>query len=231
MNKIFCIGDGYAYGHIWPEWPQILQALLPNYEVVLISGIGAGNEFLTSELLALGNAIQKHTVIFQWADPYRLDKLVQDYQWTGIGELDQVYHFNFYRREDRTWWLSSASKNSYIQEYHNFYIQDKQAELRLHNQKILIENYLQNNQCKYYFTSTHAQMNFSSEARFNLTRGNEIQPMPIVHYHFVMEILLPNIGIAYDKSRAEVLQQRISNQTWVAYNPDRAEIWQKLTEF
>jgi hypothetical protein len=46
MKKIFCFGDGFATGHIWPEWPQILQALVPNCQVVVTAGIGAGSEFL-----------------------------------------------------------------------------------------------------------------------------------------------------------------------------------------
>ena len=45
MNKIFCFGDGFATGHIWPEWPQILQELAPQYQVINTAGIGAGSEF------------------------------------------------------------------------------------------------------------------------------------------------------------------------------------------
>jgi len=48
MDTIFCFGDGFATGHLWPEWPQILQALLPNYTVITTAGIGAGDEFLVS---------------------------------------------------------------------------------------------------------------------------------------------------------------------------------------
>jgi hypothetical protein len=43
-NKIFCLGDGYAHGHIWPEWPQILQAIIPDYEIVTLSGYDPDRE-------------------------------------------------------------------------------------------------------------------------------------------------------------------------------------------
>lgn len=230
-NKIFCIGDGYAYGHIWPEWPQIIQALLPQYKIVLISGIGAGNEFLISKFLELGKEIQNQKVIFQWADAFRFDKLVQDSSWISLGESDPVYHFNFYQSNDKNWWLSSDSQNIKVQEYHNFYIQDKQAKLRLQNQKTLVEHYLQNNQCDYYFTSTQEQMKFNNDSRFDQLASKEIQPTPMVHFYFVVEVLLPAISITCDTDRADMLKQRIANQNWIAYDPDRIEIWQKMSIF
>jgi len=230
-NKIFCIGDGFAHGHIWPEWPQIMQALLPQREIVLISGIGAGNEFLINEFLELGKEIQHQKVIFQWADAFRFDKLVQDSSWISLGESDPVYHFNFYQSNDKNWWLSSDSQNIKVQEYHNFYIQDKQAKLRLQNQKTLVENYLQNNQCDYYFTSTKEQIKFNNDSRFNRLTSKEIQPTPMVHFYFVTEVLLPAISITCDAERVNILKQRIANQNWIAYDPDRIEIWQKISIF
>lgn len=229
-NKIFCLGDGYAHGHIWPEWPQILQAIIPDYEIITLSGIGAGNEFLINSLVSQGNSIQFQSVIFQWADYKRFDKLIQDQEWIRIGQADTTYHFNFYTKSDQIWWLSSASSNESIQKYHDFYVQDKQAILRMQNQQILIENYLQNNQCRYYFTSTKDQMNFSKKNRFSKARGNEIQPNPLVHFYFVVEILLPGLHIDFDQTRADALRQMIENQHWVAYDPDREEIWKMIVE-
>lgn len=229
-NKIFCLGDGYAHGHIWPEWPQILQAIVPDYEIVVLSGVGAGNEFLINRLLSQRNSIQSQTVIFQWADCKRFDKLVQDQEWINIGQADTTYHFNFYTKYAQTWWLSSASDSDSIQKYHNFYIQSKQAFLRMQNQQILIENYLQNNRCNYYFTSTNNQKNFSQKDRFKSVRGSEVQPGPLVHFYFVVEVLLPGVHIDFDQDRADTLRQRIEKQHWVAYDPDREEIWKIIVE-
>jgi hypothetical protein len=230
MNKIFCLGDGYAHGHIWPEWPQILQALLPDYEIVVLSGIGAGNEFLINNLLAQGDSIQSQSVIFQWADCQRFDKLVQDQEWIEIGRSDPVYHFNFYSIKDQNWWLSSASTNEKIRQYHNFYIQNEQSLLRFCNQKILVENYLQNNQCNYYFTSTQKQMYFSKDNRFKEILSKEVQPLPLIHFYFSIEILLPNLNIIFDQKRAAILKEKIENQNWTPYDPNREEIWKKIVE-
>lgn len=230
-NKIFCFGDGYAHGHIWPEWPQILEALLPEYKVIVRTGVGAGNEYLISELLALRDDIRNQHILFQWAFHNRFDKLVQDDQWKTIGEKDSIYSFNFYQHENRNWWLSSASTNSVIKKYHNFYIQDKQSELRYQNQQILLENYLQNNNCNYYFTSTEMQSDFSNQTKFTSIRGNEVQPSPILHFFFVTDIILPAINLMYSTTRAETLKNRILNQPWVAYDPDRTEIWEKIKDF
>jgi hypothetical protein len=226
INKIFCLGDGYAHGHLWPEWPQILQALLPNYEIVTGTGIGAGNEFLIDQLLNFD--CRNHSVIFQWADPNRFDKLIQDSQWQILAQNDPVYHFNFETNRSGTWWLSSASKNKKIQEYHEFFVQNCQSELRLKNQQILVENYLQNQNCQYWFTSTQQQESFCKTHSNSYQRDNEVQPHPIMHYHFVVDCIKPALNLPIDLELQELLEKIIKQTTWIAYDPDRKEIWETI---
>ena len=229
MNKIFCLGDGYAHGHIWPEWPQILQALCPEYTIVPVTGIGAGNEILISQLLTQNISNQK--VIFQWAQHNRFDKLLQDNDWKQIAESDSVYHFNFYKTIDQTWWLSSASQQPEIKKNHDFYIQEEQSKLRYQNQQMLVKTYLEFNRAEYYFTSTEAQENFSRQSRFDHVRGTEIQPSPIVHFFFVTEQLAPAINLKIDENLVEILKNKIQNHKWVPYDPDREEIWNNMSKF
>ena len=119
MKKIFCFGDGFATGHIWPEWPQILQTLVPDYQVVITAGIGAGSEFLVSGFVDQICNMRDSTVIFQWPQANRFDKLIEDASWKSIIASDPVYHFNVvHDMYDRNWWLSSASKDQTIIEYH-----------------------------------------------------------------------------------------------------------------
>ena len=136
QNKIYCLGDGYAHGHIWPEWPQLLRCLFPTHEITCITGIGAGNEFLISNLLEYD--ISDCSVIFQWAQPSRFDKLIEDSSWKVHIDNDTVYNDNMINN----WWLSSASTNQHVKTYHSFFIQSAQANLRLKVQKQLIESYL-----------------------------------------------------------------------------------------
>ena len=230
MNNIFCFGDGYAHGHIWPEWPQILRALLPDYQTSTHTGIGSGNEYLITLLLDLGNKIDGQTVIFQWAQTGRFDKLIEDTDWLERAKNDPVYHFNFYDSPHGTWWLSSGSQDTKIQEYHNFFVQAEQDALRLANQKTLVENYLKQHNCKYLFVSTDAQELFCSTHAFKEFRGNEVQPAPLLHLCYVKEVLLPGMDITVSPERMDRLETLIKQHSWQAYDPDRAEIWQKISE-
>jgi len=226
MNKIYCLGDGYAHGHIWPEWPQILQVLLPDYEIITGTGVGAGNEFLIDTLLNFD--CQNQIVIFQWAQPYRFDKLLQDEQWKNLAAQDPVYHFNFENNASGTWWLSSNSQNARIQEYHEFFIQNHQANLRLASQKTLVENYLQNKKCRYWFTSTQQQEKFCRSHPDKIRRGSEIQPSPIMHFYFVVECIRPALNLTVDSQLQSATYALIAQHEWAAYDPDRESIWQEI---
>jgi len=231
MNSIFCFGDGYAHGHIWPEWPQILQALLPNYQIIISTGIGAGNEFLIDMLLQQGNQIKDQTVIFQWAQTGRFDKLIEDKNWLDRAASDPVYHFNLYESAHGTWWLSSASCDEKIKEYHDFFVQPKQEKLRLGNQKTLVESHLKLHKCNYLFVSTNDQEVFcSTHFRKNL-RGKEVQPTPLLHFYYIKEILDPALNLNIDPARYNKLEMLIEQHNWQAYDPDREEIWKKLSDF
>lgn len=229
-NKIFCLGDGYAHGHIWPEWPQILKALLPNHTITLLTGIGAGNEFLIS-LLLKQQLDDRSIVIFQWAQSDRFDKIIQDEEWRKIAKNDLQYHFNTYDVGNQTWWLSSASCNVDVRRYHNFFIQDKQQEQRLQDQRKLVAGYLVSKGSTYVDISTPHQQEFSMQARFNRIRGTEIQPTPIVHYHYLVEVIIPSLPITIDQDRIKRLGKLISQREWHPYHPDRQQIWSDLTEY
>jgi hypothetical protein len=230
-NKIYCFGDGYAHGHIWPEWPQILQALAPEYNTTVHTGIGAGNEYLINLLIEQGDNISNQTVIFQWAQTSRFDKLIEDEAWLVRAKSDPVYHFNLYESAHGTWWLSSASKNKKIQEYHKLFVQNKQENLRFNNQQILVENYLQQHNCKYLFISTREEEQFCSHHIEQKLRGDEVQPSPLLHFYYLTEVILPKLNIIVTAHRYKQLKQAITEHKWKAYDPDRDEIWQKMLVF
>jgi hypothetical protein len=225
INNIYCFGDGYALGHIWPEWPQILQALLPECKVSVIAGVGAGPEWLVTRLVQELEHMHNSTVIFQWPQSNRFDKLVTDQRWQHIGQQDPVYHFNFHSAKQQTWWLSSASDHSDVRQYHKT-VQLAQHQQRLDNYQILVRNTLENIGCHVVFTSTHTQEQFSKQTQFSNIRQQQVQPSPLVHFYFVKEVLLPQLKqkpVAMDR-----LRQLIVDQSWIAYDPDRESIWQQL---
>ena len=227
ITKVFCLGDGYAHGHIWPEWPQILQALRPDLEVVTISAIGAGHEFLISELL--DKDIQDSLVIFQWPPHNRFDKLVQDQAWESLIQSDPVYHFNTYNSNQKTWWCSSASTIESVQHYHNFYIQDRQSLLRQNNQKILIEAYVKQH-ARYVCTSNAEQDAFSRNTEFSQYRGDQIQPAPLLHYYWLIKSIMPAAKLEVDEVILSKLLTKIKDHNWIPYDPDREEIWRNMSD-
>lgn len=230
-NKIFCFGDGFATGHIWPEWPQILSAIVgDHYQVVNIAGIGAGQEFLISELIALGDEIIDQFVIFQWPIADRFDKLIVDSSWENIISQDEQYHFNYVKGKTGTWWLSSASKLQTVQNYHMTYVQKKQHTVREQTFYILLKNYLEQKQCKFVFTSTDIQDQFSKKTEYINSRGTEIQPAPIIHYEFLLNVLLPQLDIKFDAERANKLKNLIKNTQWTPYFFDRQQLWDDIVK-
>jgi hypothetical protein len=229
MKKIYTFGDGFATGHLWPEWPQILQALVPDYSVNnTCSAIGAGAEYLVTGLVDLVPELANNLVIFQWPMAARFDKLIEDKHWFHVGKTDPVYHFNFHKRPYGIWWISSASQQPQVREYHEKFVQSEQHKIRLQNYQTLVRNTLENLNCGYCFTSTHEHQYYSTLNRFAEIRQQEVQPSPVVHFYFLIEKILPQINIVYDSSRAAKLETLITAQSWQSYDPDSEEIWRDL---
>lgn len=231
MNKIFCFGDGYAMGHIWPEWPQILQALVPNRTVVITAGVGAGAEFLVSGFVDQIPDMQGSTIIFQWPQANRFDKLIQDNSWQEIISNDDVYNFNVnsdYR--GRSWWLSSASNSAQVKEYHSLYIQRLQHQRRLEIYKELVSQTAANLKCCLVHTSTDLQCRFSNISRFNNIRQKEVQPSPPVHFYWLVENIIPQTDIVINTNRLHQLERLLNQTCWHPYDPDRAAIWESIVE-
>lgn len=221
-NNIFCFGDGFAHGHIWPEWPQLLEAMMPEHRVIVISGIGAGPEYLVtqfSKMLPISG-----TVIFQWPKAERFDKLIEDQHWLDTLNQDPVYHFNTYKNDDELWWLSSQSTMPDVVEYHQKFIQPQQAQLRLTVYQQLVQEILEKTQVSYYFTSTEQQDRISRQHK--QIRGTEIQPTPLSHWYFLTEYIMPALNL--HSKYADKLKNLLEKQNWVPYDPDRAEIWHNI---
>jgi hypothetical protein len=214
-------------GHIWPEWPQILAAGLPDYEHVNCAAVGAGAEWLVDQFVQQIPHMAGATVIFQWPQADRFDKLIEDATWQTVADTDPVYAFN----QHNSWWLSSASQQPAVLEYHRRFVQRQQHKNRLKNYQILVEHTLKNLGCTYLFISTADQMMFAKEPRFAETRQDQIQPSPVVHLAYINDVILPQLpSIKVDIFTYTEIANRICQHKWVAYDPDRAEIWSKMTQ-
>jgi hypothetical protein len=230
MNKIFCFGDGFVTGHVWPEWPQILQALVPQYQIINTTGLGAGSEFLVSGFVDLIEDMQDSIVIFQWPDTDRLDKMLQDDSWQSIIDADPVYNKNVYTDcAGRRWWLSSASINQEVKNYHKRLIQPLQHARRQQVYQTLVSHTCRNLNCQMIQTSTPEQDEFSRSERFKTVRQNQAQPSPIVHFYWLIEEILPHTNIVVDNQRQKTLETIINQTKWAPYDRKRKEIWEQIT--
>jgi len=144
-----------------------------------------------------------------------------------IVESDSVYYFNTYHTNQKMWWCSSASQTTTVQKYHNVYIQSQQSILRDKNQKILVESYV-TQQARYICTSNLEQDQFVMDLPLSHIRGNQIQPTPLHHFHWLMQSIVPIAKLRVDNSLSQKLLARISNHVWIPYDPDREKIWHNM---
>lgn len=253
IKRIYTVGDGFAVGHIWPEWPQLLQAIYPEVEVVNISGIGAGNEFLVNAVLSNATVDAGGIYIVQWAQPARYDKLINTHNWDSVINTDPVYSKNIVKVDNNNWWLSSASQQDEVLRYHNFYIENSQANLRTYNYMLLLKNYFTNNKIQYHYMSTYAvnyltesQKNslfsanwswhntwqgmneYSCQSKYKNIRQNEVQPSPNVQLDWIIECLLHKLPLTWDDQRVSKLKKLISDTEWTPFYWDRDALWESL---
>jgi hypothetical protein len=253
MNSIFCFGDGYAHGHIWPEWPQLLKAIYPEVTVHSTTGIGAGNEFLINAVLSQCAKGIPGVYLVQWAIERRLDKLISSPKWNSVISADPTYSENIVALDNNNWWLSSASKQKEVRDYHNFYIESTQDNLRTYNYMILLKNYFENNKIPYYFMFTNnptglteiqknnlqnanwawhkpwaGMSEYSDQTEYKNIRQNQVQPAPPIHLDWLIDCLLDKIPYNLDRTRLKKLKQLVSNTQWIPYYWDRKAQWENL---
>jgi hypothetical protein len=248
--KIFTFGDGYAANHIWPEWPALLSAIYDNCEVINMSGIGAGSEFLTTAVVDQYIKDKHGIFLIQWPHPNRFDKVIENNIWEEAIKSDAVYGANYVHQSGRTWWLSSDSKLQEVKNYHNFYIQQEQAKLRLFNNMFLVKQLLKDS--NYYFFLTQdcqltekqkdilvddrwvwdtpwkGMMEFSLKEIYKEIRMNEVQPSPIIHLEWIINFLLPKIPYYYSKNRLDRLTTTIKETNWIPFYWDRELTWNNI---
>jgi len=243
---IYTFGDGFAAGHIWPEWPQILEAIT-QIPVVNFGHIGAGNEYIFNCVIkAALTAKESDLFLVQWADPYRFDKIVEDAQWMDLQQTDPKYKNIKSTVFDQTWWSTSGSDLKEIQKYRNFYIQHEQAMNRSVLYMISASKMLKslNIDHKYFLTykfdySTHGNfselsalpwIDFQGMDEWTTNtgiRGDEMQPSPQSQLAWVENKLLSYCTFNVDNLNK--IRYLINNQKFKPYDPDSAQIWSDIT--
>lgn len=237
--RIYTFGDGFASGHIWPEWPQLLDAITDSVENY--GHVGSGNEFIFNcAVKAALKANSNDIFLVQWAKSDRFDKIIEDSYSESVKQADSVYSDIDKTVFDQTWWSSSASDQEIIKDYHRL-VGPIQSQNRSKLFAIALSYTLKFLGIKHLYFSTYP-IDFLDEdtellpwidtdgmesysQKFS-NRGNEVQPTPIVHLNYLKENILPRLNIELDQKIVDLVE----NVNFVAYDPDRDEKWNDLRE-
>lgn len=232
ITKIATAGDGFAANHIWPMWPHILQMTTIDTELASLGAIGAGNEYIFNSVLEHINSNETDLVIVQWAQSPRLDLIVDTNHKADIVKQDPVYNENMYDN----WWLSSASTQPYVKTYHKDYIGIVQSRQRTKNYIISLAAILESRNIPYRFTTTYTSEHYPNRdinwdnwvwhspgsgmqeysllPEFSSIRLNEVQPSPLVHLQWVLDILKPSLNLQWEFTHIEKLRELFARGDW-----------------
>lgn len=241
---IYTFGDGFASGHIWPEWPQFLDSIIP--PVRNFGHIGAGNEYIFNCAVKSASTANKDDIfLVQWASPFRYDKIIQDNQWDELQKSDPVYKDINSTVFKQKWWATSGSKLKEIEYYQDFYIQSEQYVNRSVLYMIALSKMLDSLDIKHRYFLTY-EFDYSAHENYQDIkklpwidfdkgmeewsrqfddRGQEIQPSPQIHLRWVLLKILPSLNINIDQ---EKILNLVDNYKFNAYDPDRNQQWLNL---
>ncbi len=246
---IYTFGDGFAAGHIWPEWPQLIEPIL-HQPLKNFGHIGAGNEYIYNcAIKSAFTATSDDLFLVQWTDCMRFDKLIEDKQWEMIQETDKVYQGITATSFDQTWWSTSASELDEINQYKSFYIQFQQATNRTVLYMITLSKILNSLNIRHVYFSTYS-FDHSTHTNYkelkelpwidfpmgmeewsrdhDKIRKNEIQPSPLIHLKYIIEKILPKLQIKINIKILDEIYKLVDDYDFEPYHWDREQIWKNL---
>lgn len=241
---IYTFGDGFASGHIWPDWPKFVEALAQQ-PVTNYGHIGAGNEFIFNcAVHAALVAKPGDTFLVQWAQTQRFDKLKQNSQWENLQQSDKVYSNISADVFGQSWWATSNSSIPEVKQYNHFYVESEQSINRTVLFLVTLASLLDSKNINYVYLSTYPlgidrhslydvckDLHWNSIDPISIYRRQfddvkaEIQPKPIVHFVYALKIL-ESIGI--NINNVDKIKKLVESKTFIPYDPDREQHWKDL---
>jgi hypothetical protein len=232
-------GDSIACPRWYPEytkWPEIIKLMTKGVNLINLSRYGAGNEYITYCLKE--NIKNKNKILVQWAGPARLDLLLDSNNqdcWMDEIDKDPMYSDNVVKLNNLKFWISSASTNPYVRDYHDRYIGKKQHELRsliyIDYIKMLLEK--ENIDYKFFLSIKNHYLKdlpsvdnwvwhepFFGMCEFrNISKYAEldlevIQPIPLVHFDFIQKFIMPVMDLPW-RSQKEI--EAVGNMLYRKY--------------
>ena len=163
-KNILTISDGNGVDTDFKKWPFYLGLLMSKTaNIINRSVIGASNELMFMKLADSVDQEEIDFAIVQWSFPNRLDVVANEF-WQAQAKEDSVYHFNFTESAGKEWWVTSASENSYIRDYHEKYINKWQATQRSQTTMLAAAELLKQKGIKFVFSLCY-EFNFVSPTK------------------------------------------------------------------
>lgn len=222
-------GDSKAHLSWYPDyfkWPEIIQLMTKGVSLTNCARYGAGNEYIIN---CLQEHVSNNDVVFvQWASPSRLDLLLEhsppyDAFWQEQIQIDPVYNNNVVSVGGNNFWISSATTNPNVIEYHQKYISLKQHQMRsqliIDYAKLLIEkhqikdygflltydgDYLKNTKDRWVWHEKYKGMHsFRKVSKYADLDFGYAQPIPLIHFDFIKQFIMPNYDLPW-RSQKEI---------------------------
>lgn len=230
--KILTISDGNGVDReSSPRWPTILRHLT-DIKILNKSVVGASNETMFNLLRDTDLSDVDHAVV-QWTAFSRLDVIVDDF-WITQAENDPVYYFNLHKILGDTWWVSSASQNEHVLEYHKKYIRTAQAKHRSTAFLWAAIAYLNHHGVPFTFSLCYDldldldfpdgmwawhKPNGGIRSFHEISKHGNLdipecpRPHPLVQLDWLRQILIPKIGMQLDESRFSKIEKMFIERT------------------
>lgn len=233
-TRLLTIADGFGDSGATPpwyrnftKWPELIQMMAKNVELTNLSRYGAGNEYMVECLRA--NIDSADMVLFQWTHPYRLDLLlghpdeIQSF-WQDEISKDPVYNKNVLAVNKDRYWISSASKNEHVQEYHTRYISQLQHQRRTERQIEYATMLLEKKNKTFKFLLTYplrflkdmdintsdwiwhkeykSMEDFRSVSKYaDLDLKTYVQPIPLIQFDFIRQHIMPRLNLEWNSTK------------------------------
>lgn len=220
-------GDSVAVPAWYPDyikWPEIIKLMTRGVDLCNLSRYGAGNEYIIQCLR--NNLAEKDAVLIQWAQPARLD-LILDHNaeytefWNQQITDDPVYNNNVVLTRSGQVWISSDSTSVSIREYHKKFITNQQHQIRsqlyVDYATLVLEHiqhgFLLSNASEYLNETvkddTHwhwhqkfqGMYEFRSKSKYAELDLGITQPIPLIHFDFIRQFIQPKFELPWRSER------------------------------
>lgn len=224
---VHTFGDGFLHPHLFLKWPQILKLLCNDITIKNHAAIGAGNEWITNQVLEQ-ELNSTDLYLIQWTISNRHDFILTE-NLKKVIDTDPIYKDNIYEN----WWCSSESRTTFLLNLKEHY-NPQQMKLRTLNHILILQNLLDNLNINYKFLTTYdiewltdhpseKFLNWNNWIWHEKFKGMDaycsrfrrsakyVQPTPYIQYRWITDVLKPNLNLDWQEDKIKSVGETLLN--------------------